>query len=95
MAVLISVIALIALDILLYVISGMKAVGDDPWMPAFIPAFILSCVVWIPIPGLKVLKPQEALVLTLFGNYIGMRSETISARFVSRASTLSIRSASP
>ena len=75
MAVLISVIALIALDILLYVISGMKAVGDDPWMPAFIPAFILSCVVWIPIPGLKVLKPQEALVLTLFGNYIGTLRE--------------------
>ena len=26
---------------------------------------------WIPLVGLKVLKPQEALVLTLFGNYIG------------------------
>lgn len=26
---------------------------------------------WLPWPGLKVLKPQEALVLTLFGNYIG------------------------
>ena len=26
---------------------------------------------WIPFMGLKVLKPQEALVLTLFGNYIG------------------------
>ncbi|MBR3972867.1 MAG: SPFH domain-containing protein [Oscillospiraceae bacterium] len=26
---------------------------------------------WIPLCGLKVLKPQEALVLTLFGNYIG------------------------
>lgn len=26
---------------------------------------------WIPLLGLKVLKPQEALVLTLFGNYIG------------------------
>ncbi len=29
------------------------------------------CVGWIPWPGLKVLKPQEALVLTLFGRYIG------------------------
>lgn len=26
---------------------------------------------WIPLLGLKVLKPQEALVLTLFGKYIG------------------------
>lgn len=26
---------------------------------------------WIPFCGLKVLKPQEALVLTLFGRYIG------------------------
>ena len=31
---------------------------------------------WIPFLGLKVLKPQEALVLTLFGKYIGtLRSE--------------------
>lgn len=26
---------------------------------------------WIPLCGLRVLKPQEALVLTLFGDYIG------------------------
>lgn len=26
---------------------------------------------WIPFMGLKVLKPQEALVLTLFGKYVG------------------------
>ena len=29
------------------------------------------CLGWILLPGLKVLKPQEALVLTLFGKYIG------------------------
>ncbi len=37
--------------------------------------FILSLIVvfigWLPFLGLKVLKPQEALVLTLFGKYIG------------------------
>ena len=33
---------------------------------------ILICVLgWIPFCGLKVLKPQEALVLTLFGDYKG------------------------
>ena len=29
------------------------------------------CIGWIPFCGLKVLKPQEALVLTLFGRYFG------------------------
>lgn len=29
------------------------------------------CVGWIVLLGLKVLKPQEALVLTLFGKYVG------------------------
>ncbi len=32
---------------------------------------LLMCFGWIPFLGLKVLKPQEALVLTLFGKYIG------------------------
>lgn len=32
---------------------------------------LYSCVCWIPYLGLKILKPQEALVLTLFGKYIG------------------------
>ena len=32
---------------------------------------VFACVVWIPLCGLRVLKPQEALVLTLFGKYIG------------------------
>lgn len=30
-----------------------------------------TAISWLPWPGLKVLKPQEALVLTLFGKYIG------------------------
>ena len=29
------------------------------------------CFGWIPLIGLRVLKPQEALVLTLFGKYVG------------------------
>lgn len=32
---------------------------------------ILLCTTWLLWPGLKVLKPQEALVLTLFGHYVG------------------------
>lgn len=33
------------------------------------------CIGWIPLLGLKVIKPQEALVLTLFGRYIGTIKE--------------------
>ena len=32
---------------------------------------VLTCVLWIPLIGLRVLKPQEALTLTLFGKYVG------------------------
>lgn len=45
--------------------------------PAVLPLLLLIlCAVWlligwIPFLGLKVLKPQEALVLTLFGKYVG------------------------
>ncbi len=40
------------------------------------PILLLVCIIflsagWILLLGLKVLKPQEALVLTLFGKYIG------------------------
>ena len=35
------------------------------------PAILWLSFGWIPFLGLKVLKPQEALVLTLFGKYIG------------------------
>ncbi|MBE7078125.1 MAG: SPFH domain-containing protein [Clostridiales bacterium] len=37
----------------------------------FVTSLILLCVGWIPLVGLRVLKPQEALALTLFGKYIG------------------------
>lgn len=33
--------------------------------------FIWLCIGWVGFIGLKVLGPQEALVLTLFGNYVG------------------------
>lgn len=37
----------------------------------FIVCLIFICLGWILFCGLKVLKPQEALVLTLFGKYVG------------------------
>lgn len=32
---------------------------------------VIFCIAWIPLLGLRVLKPQEALALTLFGKYVG------------------------
>lgn len=34
-------------------------------------SIVLLCIAWIPLIGLRILKPQEALALTLFGKYIG------------------------
>jgi regulator of protease activity HflC (stomatin/prohibitin superfamily) len=36
---------------------------------------IWICIGWILLLGLRILKPQEALVLTLFGKYIGTLKE--------------------
>lgn len=32
---------------------------------------VITAIAWIPLCGLRILKPQEALVLTLFGKYVG------------------------
>ncbi len=49
--------------------------GMDGGNPLFVALFIVSiiylCIGWIWWCGLKVVRPNEALVLTLFGRYIG------------------------
>ena len=45
--------------------------GYDYTMPVMIVCILWCCIGWLPLLGLKVLKPQEALVLTLFGRYYG------------------------
>ena len=56
-----------------------SAVQLDDGRMGFVPLMVLGiawlCAGWIPFLGLKVLKPQEALVLTLFGKYIGTLKE--------------------
>lgn len=71
MAVLIFWIAVTALAVILLVISIYMGSAEEPYLPPFIPAMIWIMGGWILLPGFKVLKPQEALVLTLFGRYIG------------------------
>ncbi len=44
-------------------------------IPLLVVGILWLCIGWIPFCGLKVLKPQEALVLTLFGKYLGTLKE--------------------
>ncbi|MBQ8752670.1 MAG: SPFH domain-containing protein [Clostridia bacterium] len=64
--------------ILLYIVALFGCIASAVWLDVSLVAlvpFIISilylCLGWIPLMGLKVLKPQEALVLTLFGKYVG------------------------
>ena len=52
---------------------GSFVLGDEngPAVLLFVIGLVIMALGWIPFLGLKVLKPQEALVLTLFGRYIG------------------------
>ena len=47
--------------------------GKNPAL--MIISILLLSTTWLLWPGLKVLKPQEALVLTLFGQYVGTLKE--------------------
>ena len=64
--------AALLLTILLYLAAIVGLVfGIVEFPPLAVLCMIWLCVGWLPFLGLKVLKPQEALVLTLFGKYIG------------------------
>lgn len=59
--------------LLLASIAGMiySAITMGEESTLFIVSVVVLCIGWFPITGLRVLKPQEALVLTLFGKYYG------------------------
>lgn len=69
--------AMLLLGIILYVASILGVIGSDAFMSGalggfvFILCLIYLCAGWLIFLGLKVLKPGEALVLTLFGKYVG------------------------
>ena len=51
--------------------SFVDANGDATYSILMLVGILVMTVAFLLIPGLKILKPQEALVLTLFGKYIG------------------------
>ncbi|MCQ2436203.1 MAG: SPFH domain-containing protein [Clostridia bacterium] len=76
------VVLIVEIILLIAALAGMiycAATGDEDFVN--MPVLFFVCVAfltigWLPLVGLKVLKPQEALVLTLFGKYIGtLKSE--------------------
>lgn len=76
MSVLALTIFLYIVGIAAFVVGAIAIEGGMELSPTAATAFMViggiwMCVGWIPFLGLKVLKPQEALVLTLFGKYIG------------------------
>lgn len=64
---------MMVLFILLYVTAIALIVFGTvyDWTCILVVGTVWCSVGWIPFLGLKVLKPQEALVLTLFGKYVG------------------------
>ena len=70
-ALLLTILGLIAATGLVVVGAiGLEA-NHGYGIPLFVIGLVWLCVGWIPFMGLRILKPQEALVITLFGKYSG------------------------
>ncbi len=70
MAVLLVTVILYLAAIGVTIVGGLLLEGDGSPLLLVIGCVWLA-IGWFPVLGLRVLKPQEALVLTLFGRYIG------------------------
>ena len=56
-------------------IYGGILMDEGKGLPLLVAGIIWLCIGWIPFLGLKVVGPQEAIVLTLFGKYVGSIKE--------------------
>ncbi|HCY05920.1 MAG TPA: hypothetical protein DHS57_01110, partial [Erysipelotrichaceae bacterium] len=65
-----AVIILNLLNVVLFIYSIMNGTGFIVFL-----SIIFAIILFILLFGIKVLDPQEALVLTLFGNYYGTLKE--------------------
>ncbi len=77
LAVLLVDLILIIAAIVLMIYGFSNGIGSDDtitnqtYFIIGIISTIVVCFLWIPLLGLKILRPQEAYVLTLFGKYYG------------------------
>lgn len=67
--ILLTIIAIAAVILGIVILESGKS--DFLGILLLIMGIIYVTLCWLPFMGLKILKPQEALVLTLFGKYIG------------------------
>ena len=75
-AALILFVLLYAVAFALMIVGGIRLDNGRPGGGALVAVGVVwTCVGWLPFLGLKILKPQEALVLTLFGKYVGSLKE--------------------
>ena len=77
MAMLLLIVLLYLAGVALMVLGGIFGMdkGEAWGVVLFVVGVIWVSIGWFPALGLKVLKPQEALVLTLFGKYVGTLKE--------------------
>ena len=62
--------------LVLVIFSGIQLdAGRNGFIALMVLGVLWLAAGWLPFLGLKVLKPQEALVLTLFGKYVGTLKE--------------------
>ena len=73
MKVLILTTLVLLVGIALTVFGGIKMENYETTLgtPVLVVGIVILAFGWIPYLGLRILKPQEALVLTLFGKYVG------------------------
>jgi len=67
---------LLTIALLLLAIAAIIVGASYEIIPLIILGIAWVLIGWIPFCGLKVIAPQEALVLTLFGKYIGTLKES-------------------
>lgn len=60
-----------ALGLVIFFAIRMDSKDADMAVVGFVISLVYLCVGWIPFMGLRIMKPNEAIVLTLFGKYIG------------------------
>lgn len=76
MQVLLSVLLAYVVAVLAIIFGAITySKGSIPGLVVMIVGIVTSAIGWVPLCGLRVLKPQEALVLTLFGRYVGTIKE--------------------
>ena len=71
MVMILTIVGLIVATVLVVLGGPALETGDPLGIAFFVVGFLGLTIGWIPFLGLKILKPQEALVLTLFGKYVG------------------------